>query len=477
MDATGIEPAPPGINFGRQLRTWRRRAGLTQAQLGQRVGYHHTLISKLENGLREPPLGLVRQLDDLLGTRGELIDLATSPITSAGMPFRVDPTLFSAIPGAVGSGRQPVTNLHTWPGRLPDRGVTCPLHDTAGCDVPPPEVAFRGLLALRDRPPSGIDPDIVHGLAGLLACYAQTAVEDLSTTVLGPVEQALRLVVRWARDLNAAGTTPLVQLRLAANYAQLAGRLRMQRGQNSIGMAWFGHGLRWAQVSGDLIAHATLLTDLCTLARLDNDPHTALGYAQALDAVDRRRGWVVTLSHVYQARGYASIGDVTEAQRHILAARRLLSRLDDRDRLEAPWLSGDAAQVRVESAIGGALRDLAGLCRDREAARRGIHATRRSLACLPSRMHPAYLLLTLRLADSHACAGEPDAAVATARPVLKAALAARRATIRHELHGLRDRLACRWGDASEVRDFLTLASNPPSPSARFTANSWSSGRS
>jgi transcriptional regulator with XRE-family HTH domain len=472
MDTTGTDTLSPEIRFGRQLRAWRRRAGLTQAQLGHRVGYHHTLISKLENGSREAPLGLVRRLDDLLGARGELTDLATSPITATGTSFRVDPTLFSAIPGAVGSDRQLLTNLHAWPSRLPDRGVTCPLHDTAGCDVPPPDVAFRGLLALRDGPPAGVDPDIVHGLAGLLACYTQTAVEDLSTTVLGPVEQALRLVVRWARDLNATGTAPGTQLGLAANYAQLAGRLRMQRGQNSIGMAWFGHGLRWAQVSGDLIAHATLLTDLCTLARLDGDPHTALGYAQALDAVDRRRGWVVTLAHLYQARGYASIGDATQTQRHIVAARRLLSRLDERDRLEAPWLSGDAAQVRVESAVGGALRDLAGLRRDRVAARRGIYATRLSLACLPSRMHPAYLLLTLRLADSHACAGEPDAAVATARPVLKAALSARRATIRHELYGLRNRLTHHWADAPEVRDFLTLAS----PSARFTVNSWSSGR-
>jgi transcriptional regulator with XRE-family HTH domain len=461
-----------GVEFGQRLRTWRRRAGLTQAQLGQRVGYHHTLISKLESGLREPPPPLVRRLDDLLGAAGELAEISTSPATATGRASLADPSLFSTIPGRVGADPHPLPDLRTWPARLPDRGLACPLHDTAECDVPPPEVAFRGLLRLQDGTPSGDDPDVVHGIAGMLACYTETAVQDLSTAVLGPVEQALRLVVRWARQLNAAGATPRSQLRLAANYAQLAGRLRMHRGQNSIGMAWFGHGLRWAQVSGDVTAHATLLTDLCTLARLDGDPHTALGYAQALDTVDRRRGWIVTLAHLYQARGYASIGDVTESERHIVAARRQMSRLDDRDLLEAPWLSGDAAQVRVESAVGGALRDLAGLRRDKVVARRGVYATRRSLACLPSRMHPTYLLLTLRLADSHACAGEPDAAVATARPVLKAALTARRATIRHELHGLRDRLARYWGDAPEVRDFLTYCP----PAARSTADSWSPGR-
>jgi transcriptional regulator with XRE-family HTH domain len=442
------------VAFGQRLRVWRRRAGLTQAQLGHRVGYHHTLISKLESGLREPPPPLVRRLDDLLGADGELAELATSPMSAAGGPPHVDPSLFSAIPGAGGAEAHPLLDLHTWPAWLPDRGLACPLHGTAGCSVPPPGTAFKGLLQLRDGPPTGIDPDIVHGLTAMLACYTETTLQDLSTTVLGPVEQALRLVVRWARDLNAAGRSPRGQLQLAANYSQLAGRLRMQRGQSSIGMAWFGHGLRWAEVSGDVIAQATLLTDLCTLARLDGDPVTSLGYAQALDTVDRHRGWITTLAHVYQARGHALLGDSAECHRHIAAARRSLSRIDERDELEAPWLSGDAGQVRVESAVGGALRDLASLTGDRLAARRGMHATRRSLTCLPSRMHPAYLLLTLRQADNHACAGEPADAVAVAKPVLTAAVTARRATIRHELYGLRNRLAGRWGEVPEVREFL-----------------------
>ncbi|WP_206743657.1 helix-turn-helix transcriptional regulator, partial [Kitasatospora sp. MBT66] len=34
--------------FGLRLRQWRRRAGLTQAQLGAEIGYDHTAVSKLE---------------------------------------------------------------------------------------------------------------------------------------------------------------------------------------------------------------------------------------------------------------------------------------------------------------------------------------------------------------------------------------------------------------------------------------------
>lgn len=52
-------PAPPTgrgqdawREFGARLRHWRRRAGLTQAQLGAGIGYDHTAVSKIEHGAR-----------------------------------------------------------------------------------------------------------------------------------------------------------------------------------------------------------------------------------------------------------------------------------------------------------------------------------------------------------------------------------------------------------------------------------------
>ncbi|NDZ72422.1 helix-turn-helix transcriptional regulator, partial [Streptomyces sp. SID10362] len=65
--------------FGRRLRTLRRAAGLTQLQLGLRVGYHHSAVSKLEAGLREPPGELVRRLDTVLRTGGELAAIVAAP--------------------------------------------------------------------------------------------------------------------------------------------------------------------------------------------------------------------------------------------------------------------------------------------------------------------------------------------------------------------------------------------------------------
>ncbi|NEA05046.1 XRE family transcriptional regulator, partial [Streptomyces sp. SID10116] len=215
----------------------------------------------------------------------------------------------------------------------------------------------------------------------------------------------------------------------AAQYAQVAGRLRMERGQGGVAMAWFGHGLRWADAAQDAEARATLLCDMSTLVRLDGDPASTLVYAQAIGAVDVRRRWMTTLADLYQARAYALGHDVASCRRHLAMARRRFARLDDRDRLEAPWLSGAEGVLRVESAAGGALRDLSVVTGGRAVARRAVEATARSYALLAPTMRSTRLLLTLRLADSWACAGDPVAAVTLAGPVLEEVVGARDLTV------------------------------------------------
>ncbi|NEB59782.1 helix-turn-helix domain-containing protein, partial [Streptomyces diastaticus] len=87
----------PWAEFGRHLRSLRRAAGLTQVQLGLRVGYHHSAVSKLEAGLREPPVGLVRRLDTVLETGGELAAIVAAPRDAPRRQDRspADPALFA----------------------------------------------------------------------------------------------------------------------------------------------------------------------------------------------------------------------------------------------------------------------------------------------------------------------------------------------------------------------------------------------
>ncbi|MFD3339462.1 XRE family transcriptional regulator, partial [Streptomyces anthocyanicus] len=278
---------------------------------------------------------------------------------------------------------------------------------------------------------------MLHGLTAVLACLIREAFRHEGRVTA--VEGLLRTLARWAGEVNSAGRLPYGQLRLGAQYAQVAGRLRMERGQIGVAMAWFGHGLRWADAVQDASARATLLSDMCTLVRLDGDPSLMLGYAQGIGAVDARRRWMATLSDLYQARGHALSGDAAACRRHISLARRGFARLGPQDHLEAPWMAGAEGAMRVDSAIGGALRDLAVATGDRAAARRAIDATARSRAQVPPQMRGARLLLTLRLADSWACAGDPGAAVALASEVLPEAVRSRESMVTAELRGLHSR--------------------------------------
>ncbi|MFI2347083.1 Scr1 family TA system antitoxin-like transcriptional regulator [Streptomyces sp. NPDC019443] len=57
---------------GKQLKLLRERAGLTQKELGDRLGYGEDLISSLERGRRTPQPELLDAADDLLGAGGLL---------------------------------------------------------------------------------------------------------------------------------------------------------------------------------------------------------------------------------------------------------------------------------------------------------------------------------------------------------------------------------------------------------------------
>lgn len=458
-----VESRDPWSAFGRRLRAARRSAGMTQAQLGARVGYHHTLISKLESGQREPGPGIAQRLDEQLATGGLLSrhlaeHAETHLATAAPAAFGLNALTFP--PGQEAPAAPTIDLTAYWPATLPAAGLSCPLHPptslTEHCPVPPAAEAMQGIADLR-RSPSGLptraDPRGVHALAGLLAALAQASTADPGAQLVSSTEQVLRLVARWAKAAHR-GADGEALLRLAAGYAQLAGRLRMQRGQRVVAMSWLTHGLAWADAVDDVPTRASLITDICTLVRLDDDIPSAIAYARALGAVASRRAWVMTLAHTYQARGHGWAGDFTQCRQHVLAARRLLGRLDERDLVEAPWLAGDSGVVRVESAVGGALRDLAVATGDASLARPAAHATRRALALLPARMRPTHLLLSLRLSDVQACAGDVDAALDTLQPLLTELAGARRWTIDHEISGLRRRLA-RWHDVPAVREVDT----------------------
>ncbi|WP_405192380.1 helix-turn-helix domain-containing protein [Streptomyces anthocyanicus] len=81
QDNTEGRPEPPedadgllDLNraVGRQVKLLRERAGLTQKELGDRLGYGEDLVSSLERGRRTPQPEFLDAADDLLGAEGLL---------------------------------------------------------------------------------------------------------------------------------------------------------------------------------------------------------------------------------------------------------------------------------------------------------------------------------------------------------------------------------------------------------------------
>ena len=54
------------FDFGNRLYALRKKAGLSQAQLGEKVGLSNKAVSKWENGQAKPGLEVVHQLADAL---------------------------------------------------------------------------------------------------------------------------------------------------------------------------------------------------------------------------------------------------------------------------------------------------------------------------------------------------------------------------------------------------------------------------
>jgi transcriptional regulator with XRE-family HTH domain len=62
-------------NLGANLRTTRRKLGLTQEQVSDRSGVHATEISRIEAGRRDPQVSTVEKLARALELRpGELLE-------------------------------------------------------------------------------------------------------------------------------------------------------------------------------------------------------------------------------------------------------------------------------------------------------------------------------------------------------------------------------------------------------------------
>lgn len=416
--------------FGRELRRLREQAGLTQVELADCLGYHHTYVSKIESGAREPRIAFASKADDVLEAGGTLLAL----VTKVRARVRANPGITTIPPPLAPHGVLPPPDQV----QLPVFGITCPVHGSVGCAAPVP-ARLADVPGVAGRT---VGTETLHGFTALLVTYVEADISAISENLSVLVEETLRAlmgVVPKARGEHADGL-----LRLAARYADLAGWLRVKRGQHGIAMTWLHRSLEWALASGGLPTACETLNSMSVIAAVEGDGVTALEHAQAAAAVDPSRRWTEVLAKLDQARAHALLGDHREFTALSEAARRAADRLGERDRIEAPWLIGAEGETFIASHLAGGLRDLAEITGLTEMADRAVTYAETSLLKVPSRLHSSKLMLTLRLADSHACRGDLDAAVAIARPVVPTVTAALNTQLYHELGKLRGRLGSRF---------------------------------
>ncbi|MFD6910118.1 multiprotein-bridging factor 1 family protein, partial [Streptomyces sp. NPDC060077] len=426
-------PTPPDL--GPTLRQLRLLAGYSQVRLAAELGYHHSVISRWETGDRNPPPDQLKRLDDLLRTGGRLTRLrAGSEADRDFDPWPHDPA--SRAPCGQGHADLVVRDVTAWPSRLPHHGVPCPLHGSAGCAVPPPGTVNGIWRAFTADPLRTVGEDVVHVLASYLSVGVRGPEAKDASSDGEVVEAALGLIVRLRREPDCPLGPALT--RLAAGYASLAGQLRMLRGQLGAAMSFYDRGLRWAALCADTALTLTVLCDMNALARLENDGAGAVGHARTMLSAARGQGWAESLAHLHLVRGFALLGETGETTRSVARCREALaeSARDGSDGPEGPdWITGTQGAVLVEAGIGGVLRDAAVATTDRGLARDALDVMQRAMSLVPDPPRPAAVLLGLRPADCHACAGRPDTAASAAAPLLAEALAATRVTVGHELRG------------------------------------------
>lgn len=248
-------------DFGARLRHWRLLRGLSQAELGRRLGYDDSHISRVENTRRWPPAGMAERLDELLDTAGELAGL--------------------------------------WP------RVECE----------------RRRLARYGRPVTATPG--ADTLEQLLIAYRTAAHAVGGQALIEVLEHHTRLAARQQRSAPSADRARLGSL--AARYAELAGWARFDRLEYGRALAWYDCGREWAVAAGDPAVAALLLARQSAVHWACGHSAAAISAARAsfVQAVRADRPAAQARAALARARGHALAADRPETEQALAEAAEL----------------------------------------------------------------------------------------------------------------------------------------------------------
>lgn len=383
-------------------------AGLSLQQLGQRVHYSKSQLSKVERELKRPTPDLARLCDTALDARGALARLVpvgrSQPPPPA--PASDDEVWLMQLRKDGSSSFQPVSRrdliavgaASALTVRAADPRVLPPVPGGAETLVEASRMLFDQFRRLGQvSGPAGVLPPLI----------AQTHSLEQFAVHSGP---------RTRRDL----------LLLASRYAEYAGWMAQECGDDTAAIWWTERAVQLAAAGQDtgLATYAQVRRSLISLYRGDaTDAAQLAEHALRGAAPARVRG--LAAQHLAQAK--AIEGDHDACMRSLDNARGLLEQASaDPDR---PVLGASHVPDVVSMFTGWCLHDLgrpreAALLLDRETARIPEHAFRTRAR------------YGVRRALAHAAAGEVDHACAIAAEVLPAVRLIHSSTVRADLRRL-----------------------------------------
>jgi transcriptional regulator with XRE-family HTH domain len=422
--------------FGPELRKRRVDAGLSLADLSRLIHYSVSHLSKVETGAKPASPDLARRCDAALACSGDLQALAPSASAAIG---HID-------------GQSVRENHDSTTGKAEGEVWTLNLDSTGGSSF---ELSRRGFVAglpgmwLASSPTPGEQVSHVDSLRAFrlmldqLRALGQHVPGEMLIPMLATQTHALQSLATQARpaDRDAA-------LVLAAHFADYAGWMTQEAGDDKGAAWWTGKAAGYAEAGGDQKMSAYTYVRHALIALYQHDPIRTIGlaqYAQTL-TTDRR---VQALAAQREAQGHALAGDLAACQRSLDRAAELLQRSESRDE---PVIGSSHVPDAVTMTFGWCLFDLG---RPAQAA----EILRDQLMRLPERAHRVRARFATRMALALAASGEAEEACRVAEPVLGSFAQLDSATIRHDLRGLARELN-RWhyhGDTAGLRLRLNAA--------------------
>jgi len=144
--------ADPTRGFGAELRRWRRLAELSLTELGNRVGYSKSHLSKVENGNARPTEALAKACDDELGASGALVAVLDAGQSLRAAPAPLRPSGLPVVTKNFVGREEELARIDRALSDLDTATVVCVVHGMPG--------AGKTALALRaEREVSGRFPD------------------------------------------------------------------------------------------------------------------------------------------------------------------------------------------------------------------------------------------------------------------------------------------------------------------------------